>query len=149
MPPKKQTKAGEDAPIGGTTLSEPETQLIVAIFESSSKGDWVNNVDWQKVTDTLGATNIKATKERFRAMVAKHGFFRTEISEGKDAAAATPKKTAKAKTPGSRKKKAEPTDDDMGETPTKKVKTSVDANADADMASLNGDGLSMLDGGDI
>lgn len=69
MPPKKQTKNGEEADTGGTILSDVEIQLLAAVCTHAPKNIWTANwsVDWQKVTDTLGATNIRATKERFRS----------------------------------------------------------------------------------
>ncbi|KAF3018827.1 hypothetical protein E8E14_005018 [Neopestalotiopsis sp. 37M] len=152
MPPKKQNNSdGVDA--GGvpaaSTFTEAEARMLSTILLRMTPG--INAlIDWDKVCEDLGSKSVQSTKERFRQISAKHGWFKQEPSAGM----ATPagKKTA-ARTPGSKNKKSPVSENDDGpgdDTPVKKRKTAAskkvkddEPNAAEDQATENHDGANV------
>jgi hypothetical protein len=140
MPPKKSTKApneGSDDPVAGESavFTPAEGRIINAVLKHAT-GSVRTITKWDAVAAELSSASSNSTRERFRQISKKYGWFEAVPVAGEDTTVTpTPKKQ---KAPASKTKKArtlsdvtvaEGPEDDDEESPTKKHKKSASKKA--------------------
>jgi hypothetical protein len=140
MPPKKQTTTNGEANGGAVTLNDGDIKMINAIF-THSLDNTRPNADWDKVAVTLGLANAKCSKERFRQICQKHGWFKGDGSNPVN----TPESVKRKKANGDGEDPQTPTTKKRRPPVPQKDAVQVNAQADDEMKEAFQDGKMMND----